>query len=278
MKSFTRTQEKFLIALAVVGLVVPNGLFVYYSLFAPAVLRAAFTSPVALVFILEAFLLMILFAWLIHHGGLRSPGWLAFRVMSLVGSMAFSVPAFLYLANRKAQSTLQIREANPADGPQIAAVLAESFAEYKPLYTEKAYAATTPDGDTIQERFAQGTMWVAVFGGKIVGTVSAVPENQSLYIRSMAILPAARGAGIGERLLEEIENFAVMNGYQRLFLSTTPFLQRAIRLYEKFGFERNDEPPHELYGTPLVTMHKNLMIVDFPEGGDKLPESNPIDT
>ncbi|HEX6729734.1 MAG TPA: hypothetical protein VF074_06975 [Pyrinomonadaceae bacterium] len=104
MNSFTRTHEKVLIALAIFGLMVPNGLFLYYSLFAPAVLRAAFANPIAFVFMLESFLLMFLFAWLIHHRGYRSPGWLAFIVMSLVGSMAFSVPAFLYLSSRKARS------------------------------------------------------------------------------------------------------------------------------------------------------------------------------
>lgn len=89
------------------GLVVPNGLFLYYFLFAPAVLSAAFANPVALVFMFEAFLLMILFAWFIHHRGYHSPGWLAFLVMSLAGSMVFSVPAFLYLSSRKARGALQ---------------------------------------------------------------------------------------------------------------------------------------------------------------------------
>lgn len=137
-------------------------------------------------------------------------------------------------------------------------MLAESFAEYKSLYTAKAYAATTPNSDAIRKRFAEGATWVAELEEKIVGTVSVVPEDESLYIRSMAILPAARGNRIGERLLAVIEDFAVANGYRRLFLSTTPFLHRAIRLYENFGFKRSDEAPNELYGTPLVTMSKEL--------------------
>src|SRR5262249_26377010 len=147
MKSFTRTQENSLIALAIFGLVVPNGVFLYCSLVAPEVLGAAFANPVALVFMLEALLLMILFAWLVHQRGYRSPGWVLFIIMSLVGSMAFSVPAFVYLINRKARRTLRIREANAADVPQIVSVLARSFAEYKSLYTDEAYAATTPDGN-----------------------------------------------------------------------------------------------------------------------------------
>lgn len=85
------------------GLVVPNGLFLYHSLVQPAALLAALSNPVALVFLAEAFLLMLVLAWLIHHLGFRSPGWLAFLIMSLAGSMAFSVPAFLYLVSRKAR-------------------------------------------------------------------------------------------------------------------------------------------------------------------------------
>jgi GNAT superfamily N-acetyltransferase len=64
--------------------------------------------------------------------------------------------------------------------------------------------------------------------------------------------------GIGRLLLQRVENFARENGYARLFLSTTPFLLRAIQLYEHFGFERGDEGSHDLFGTPIFTMSKRL--------------------
>jgi len=41
-----------------------------------------------------------------------------------------------------------------------------------------------------------------------------------------------------------------------MLLSTTPFLDDAIRLYQRFGFERIREGPHDLAGTPLFTMEK----------------------
>jgi ribosomal protein S18 acetylase RimI-like enzyme len=72
----------------------------------------------------------------------------------------------------------------------------------------------------------------------------------------MGVHPKARGRKIGEKLLEYIEDFARKNDYKRLTLSTTPFLDRAIRLYEKFGFVR--EGTSNLFGTPLLTMKKNL--------------------
>ena len=63
---------------------------------------------------------------------------------------------------------------------------------------------------------------------------------------------------LGEQLLGYVENLANSQGARRLLLSTTPFLERAIRLYESFGFERTDEGPHDLHGTPLLTMQKLL--------------------
>jgi hypothetical protein len=41
-------------------------------------------------------------------------------------------------------------------------------------------------------------------------------------------------------------------------LSTTPFLDAAIALYERCGFRRTAGGPLELAGTPLFTMEKRL--------------------
>ncbi len=104
----------------------------------------------------------------------------------------------------------------------------------------------------------EGPVWVAVRNDAIVGTASAVPQGEALYIRGMAVLPAARGHKVGELLLKQIESYAAAHGYKSLFLSTTPFLARAIRLYERFGFCRSSDGPHNLFGTPLFTMVKTL--------------------
>ena len=150
----------------------------------------------------------------------------------------------------------KIRLATPEDTEAIATVLAKSFAEYKSSYTTAAYAATVPPVDEIRKRFGEGKIWAAIKNNEIVGTVSVVPKNDSLYIRSMAITPEARGNRIGERLLKEIEDYAVAGNYRKLFLNTTPFLARAIRLYEKFGFVLCGSD--NLHGTPLLTMEKSL--------------------
>ncbi|HMF58045.1 MAG TPA: GNAT family N-acetyltransferase [Pyrinomonadaceae bacterium] len=150
----------------------------------------------------------------------------------------------------------------PDDASSIASVLYQSFAEYIAFYTPEGFAATTPASDCIRSRMIEGPVWVALLDNTIVGTVSIVSKGESLYIRSMAVLPAARGHRIGELLLEHIESFASARNYKRLFLSTTPFLSRAIRLYERFDFIRNNEGPHDLMGTPIFTMEKTLETSD----------------
>jgi ribosomal protein S18 acetylase RimI-like enzyme len=74
----------------------------------------------------------------------------------------------------------------------------------------------------------------------------------------MAVLPGARGSGVGQALLDQVEAFANAQGAPRLYLSTTPFLDAAIRLYVRAGFVRTDEGPTDLHGTPLLTMEKPL--------------------
>ncbi|MBC7930362.1 MAG: GNAT family N-acetyltransferase [Rubrivivax sp.] len=153
-------------------------------------------------------------------------------------------------------SSVRIRRAVAGDVSRIRSLLRKAFDEYKSSYTPAAYAATTPSEEEIAERVAEGTVWVALSESLIVGTVSAISRGPELYIRSMAVLPAARGRKIGEVLLAHSEEVADGLGCERMTLSTTPFLYRAIRLYENQGFRRAAEGPRELFGTPLFTMTK----------------------
>lgn len=153
---------------------------------------------------------------------------------------------------------IELRLATPADAEAIASVLSESFLEYQPLYTSEGFAATVLTADQIEARMTEGPMWVALENRVLVGTVSVVLKPEGLYIRGMAVDPIARGNSIGRKLLDRTEEFAVENGCDRLFLSTTPFLSRAIKLYERYGFRRSSAGPDDLFGTPLFTMSKDV--------------------
>jgi GNAT superfamily N-acetyltransferase len=159
---------------------------------------------------------------------------------------------------------IEIRRAIAEDAAAIAAVLYGSFAEYKELYTEGGFAATVLEPERVLKRMQEGPVWTAWRGHTVVGTVAAVAKGRSVYIRGMAVLPSARGLGIGAALLRGVEGWASGEKFVRLFLSTTPFLHSAILLYEKFGFRRKDQAVEDFFGTPLFTMEKFIQPLVGP--------------
>ncbi len=153
---------------------------------------------------------------------------------------------------------VETRRASATDAAAIAGVLYNSFIEFKPLYTDGGFAATALGPEQILERISEGPVWIALHAGIAVGTVAAMVKGHSVYIRGMAVSPAARGSGTGTALIREVEGWTARQEVSHLFLSTTPFLHTAIQLYEKLGFRRKNEEVHDLFGTPLFTMEKNI--------------------
>lgn len=154
----------------------------------------------------------------------------------------------------------RIRLATKEDAASIHEVLRESFGPFEELYTAEAFGWTILNEDKVLDRFNdKGAIWTAEIGGVVVGTVSVVEEEDRLYIRSMAVALGARRRGIAGALVDEIERFAASRGLNRLYLYTTPFLDGAIRLYEKHGFVRGKDVDG-FFGTPLFEMSKELEL------------------
>lgn len=159
------------------------------------------------------------------------------------------------------QDEIHIRQAVPQDATTVSRVLYESFVEFKALYTSGGFAATTPTEEQVLGRMKDGPVWLAFREMEALGTVAAVAKEEFIYMRGMAVLPAARGFGVAARLLETVEQWAIEQGMMRISLTTTPFLHAAIRLYEKHGFQRIPGTK-DLFGTPLFAMEKKIFGID----------------
>ncbi|NUR62517.1 MAG: GNAT family N-acetyltransferase [Catenulispora sp.] len=83
------------------------------------------------------------------------------------------------------------------------------------------------------------SMWTISRDGDLLGC-GALKELSSSEgeIKAMRTTPAARGAGIGARMLVFLVEQARERGYKRLSLETgsQPFFAPARRLYERHGF------------------------------------------
>ena len=156
-------------------------------------------------------------------------------------------------------SDVLVRTAERGEASEISQVLRHAFKEFEPLYTTYGFAATVVSAEDVIRRMSEGPVWVATSSGTIAGTASAVLKGKDeLYLRGVAVLPPLRGKGIAAALLREVERFAAVAKCQRIYLTTTPFLNDAIRLYERWGFTRVADGNEDLFGTPLFTMAKMI--------------------
>ena len=95
-----------------------------------------------------------------------------------------------------------------------------------------------------------------VLGGAGFAEFSGFPacaELQKLYLSD-----AAKGKGLGRRLLETVEERARQAGYRLLYLETHSALKSAIRLYEKAGFRAIGKPPCVFHSTMDLFYTKEL--------------------
>jgi len=152
----------------------------------------------------------------------------------------------------------EIRMARYGEEKTICSVLYESFVEYKSLYTEMAFKATIFALGKVRERIDDEMIWVGLHNNVISATLSLQPHNDAMYIRSVAVIPAARRKGLAKGLMTHAEREAVKKNFLLLELTTTPFLVEAVNLYKAFGFEACGY--EDLYGTRLITMKKKLKL------------------
>jgi GNAT superfamily N-acetyltransferase len=157
------------------------------------------------------------------------------------------------------QADVTVRVAGAEDAADISWTLLEAFGEIREHYTDEAFEVVTPYPAEIEQRFAEGPIWVAELDDEIVGTVSMTSEPEGLYVRSMAVSPKAQGQGIGGRLLDAMHAEAAGRGVDRIFLYTLPFQHGALSMYEKYGYKHvRDTTAEEWYGVPGVELEKIL--------------------
>lgn len=141
------------------------------------------------------------------------------------------------MASPTSEQTWTVR---PATGDDLAAALDVLAA----VAEERIHVGTEPpiDRDRRLRKWREmldhpkETMFVAAVGSRIVGNAGVEWAGASEI--GMAILPEWRGRGVGSALLDAAITWAEEHGSHKMELRVWPHNERALALYEKFGFER----------------------------------------
>jgi N-acetylglutamate synthase-like GNAT family acetyltransferase len=105
-----------------------------------------------------------------------------------------------------------------------------------------------PDLDNIGEIYQtkKGNFWIATENGEIIGTIALKDMGEDrgdlwrFYVRK-----DMRRKGVGGKLFSTLKEFALENGYKKIFISTQGTQEAANKFYIKIGAKRTEAPPKD---------------------------------
>jgi putative acetyltransferase len=141
---------------------------------------------------------------------------------------------------------LLIRAIQPADNKDIASIIRSTFREFGLDRPGTAYFDTALDDmvgnfQVPGSRYYTGLLDDRVAGGGGIYPSPGLPEDTCELVK-MYLSATARGHGLGRQLIEKCLAFAGEYGYRKVYLETFPELQKAMSIYEKYGFRYLDGP------------------------------------
>jgi RimJ/RimL family protein N-acetyltransferase len=141
--------------------------------------------------------------------------------------------------------TLAIRPARPEDAATLVALAASVGREPEAwLLNTDGWRSAADERRYLRalKRHPDAAVFVAEDDGAIVGRLSVArdPHQASRHVADLGLMVAEghRRRGVGRGLLEQAVAWARDAGVRKLELHVFPWNEPAIRLYERFGFER----------------------------------------
>jgi GNAT superfamily N-acetyltransferase len=97
--------------------------------------------------------------------------------------------------------------------------------------------------------------------GEFLGSVFLVKQSKNVAkLRLLIVTPAARGLGLGTRLVDEAIGRAKALGYKKIVLWTNDVLHAALHIYVQRGFTLVKEEKHHNFGQELVGQNWELIF------------------
>lgn len=131
------------------------------------------------------------------------------------------------------------------------------------------YLATYQSVEQTGERIAKGVCFVAELEGKIVGTVTYYPPDESFaskklylsetaWLGQMGVEPVLQKKGIGLKLVNHVEEYIGSIGIKSIGLDTSEEASHLIDWYNKLGYEFKEYIKWDITNYRSVVLVKRL--------------------
>ncbi|WP_240738148.1 GNAT family N-acetyltransferase [Deinococcus fonticola] len=136
-------------------------------------------------------------------------------------------------------SAFTLRRLGRADLPDFHRVMMQAGMDARSSWNR------TTTADLERSLFTDGAGgFVAVdSGGEVVSCVGFGPDGiYTLILNKLAVLPEARGCGLGRQLVAAVEDEARQRGLRRVLLAVSQFNLEVVPFYTALGYAETDEP------------------------------------
>ena len=147
---------------------------------------------------------------------------------------------------------IKIATAEPEDAEEILKVQYAAFQSEAMLHNDFTIQPLTQTLDELLAEFQTRLILKAVLNGRIVGSVRAYADGDTVYIGKLIVHPDHQGKGLGKRLLSTVESKLHRKRFE---LYTSAKSERNLHIYEKSGYTRFREETDEA-GIRFVYLEK----------------------
>lgn len=152
--------------------------------------------------------------------------------------------------SKAVERSVSISEMAEADKELVRKLLVESYVQYKQNFEREVWETYFSQVKCSLDNENIAKLYIAKYRQEIVGTMQLFRSADEAYenrdldinapiIRFLAVHPKWQGLGTARKLIDAAVSYTKHVGADAVYLHTSDAMERAIYLYEKYGFIRD---------------------------------------
>lgn len=141
---------------------------------------------------------------------------------------------------------INIRNVQQSDNPILAKIIRAVFIEHDAPTEGTVFVDPTTDALYDLFQVPKAELWTAELNGEIVGCCGIYPTENlpkgCVELVKFYLAKAARGKGIGRKLMAKSIDVAKKYGYTQMYIESLPHYAKAVNIYEKLDFSHLQNP------------------------------------